>query len=76
MEILEQCRAADFIKRINSDGNSRNICGVAPLYTLARVLEGRSKGATLDHRHAVVDENNSFVTFASMAFYEDSGSPE
>lgn len=73
LRILEDCRAEDFIDRINRDANSRKICGVAPLYVLAKALEGRAEGVTLSHSHAVVDENGSFVTFASMAFYEKSG---
>jgi predicted class III extradiol MEMO1 family dioxygenase len=70
LKMLETCRAADFIDRINRDGNSRKICGVAPLYVLAKVLEGRAEGRTLDHSHATVNGEGSFVTFASMVFYE------
>jgi AmmeMemoRadiSam system protein B len=70
LELLEKCCVDDFINRINRDGNSRKICGVAPLYTLVKALESRAEGATLCHSHATVDDKNSFVTFASMAFYE------
>ncbi|MCE5335437.1 MAG: AmmeMemoRadiSam system protein B [Desulfobacteraceae bacterium] len=70
LSMLEDCRADDFMAAINRDGNSRKICGVAPLYTLARALDGMSRGTTLCHAHAPVDENGSFVTFASMAFFE------
>jgi MEMO1 family protein len=70
LRMLENCRADDFIERINRDDNSRKICGVAPLYVLAKVLEGRAEGVTLSHSHAIVDDKGSFVTFASMAFYE------
>lgn len=72
LNALEGCRAAEFIDRINRDGNSRKICGAAPLYVLSKALEGRAEGTTLCHAHAVVDERNSFVTFASMAFHEKS----
>lgn len=69
--LLEECRSDEFFFRINRDGNSRKICGAAPLYTMARALEGHVRGQTLSHSHAVVDQENSFVTFASMAFYEE-----
>jgi MEMO1 family protein len=69
LNLLEQCRADDFINQINRDANNRKICGVAPLYTMAKALEGRVHGTTLRQSHAVVDEQGSFVTFASMAFY-------
>ncbi len=73
LKMLEQCRATDFIDRINQDGNERKICGVAPLYMLAKVLEERAQGTVLCHSHATVDDNSSFVTFASMVFYEENG---
>ncbi len=69
LKLLEECRAGDFIQTINRDANSRKICGVAPLYTMAKALEGRCHGVTLRQSHAIVDECGSFVTFASMAFY-------
>ncbi|SPJ16365.1 conserved hypothetical protein [Syntrophobacter sp. SbD2] len=71
LKLLEHCRADDFINQINRDENSRKICGVAPLYTMAKALEGRVHGTTLRQSHAIVDEQGSFVTFASMAFYMD-----
>jgi AmmeMemoRadiSam system protein B len=71
LKLLEQCRADEFINQINRDANSRKICGVAPLYTMAKALEGRVHGTTLRQSHAIVDEQGSFVTFASMAFYMD-----
>jgi hypothetical protein len=70
LKLLEECRAGDFIQAINRDSNSRKICGTAPLYTMTKALEGRSHGVTLRQSHALVDEYRSFVTFASMAFYE------
>ena len=51
--------------------NRRRICGVAPLYVLSKIFEGAAAGELLDHSYAVVDNQNSFVTFASMAFYEE-----
>ncbi len=70
---LEKCKASDFIDLINQDENSRKICGAAPLYTLAKALEGRARGETLKYDYSIVDNEDSFVTFASMAFYEDGG---
>ncbi|HOV87841.1 MAG TPA: AmmeMemoRadiSam system protein B [Syntrophobacteraceae bacterium] len=69
LEILERCDAGEFLNRIRRDGNRRRVCGLAPLYVLARVLEGWSEGKTLQQGHAVVDSHNSFVTFAAMIFY-------
>jgi hypothetical protein len=71
LKLLEQCRAEDFINEINRDANSRKICGAAPLYTMARALEGRAFGTALNQSHVFVDELGSFVTFASMAFMKN-----
>ncbi len=70
LDALEKCDAREFIGILERERNKRRICGMAPLYMLAKILEGRASGKLLQHRHATVDEHNSFVTFASMAFYE------
>lgn len=70
LESLRKCDATGFIRAIHREGNRRNVCGVAPLYMLAKVLEGRAEGRVLCHAYAPVDRHNSFVTFASMAFEE------
>lgn len=70
LKMVEECRAADFMDEIVRNGNSRRICGTAPLYTMARVLEGTARGQVLDHSYSPADNQNSFVTFAGMAFYE------
>lgn len=81
MTTLEACCAADFILKIAREQNQRRICGVAPIYTMTKALEGRAQGEILDHSFAPADNRNSFVTFASMAFYgeraegEDGGQP-
>ncbi len=68
LELLSRCDADAFMTEVFRDGNARKICGVAPLYVLSRVLEGRARGKTLHHAHTVVDPSGSFVTFAAMAF--------
>jgi hypothetical protein len=72
LESLERADALGFMQTINREGNRRNICGVAPLYMLAKILQDRASGRVLHHAHAVVDGHNSFVTFASMVFVEGS----
>lgn len=69
LESLCRCDAGGFMEKVRREGNRRRVCGVAPLYVLARAMEGKAHGETLHHDHATVDPMNSFVTFASMAFY-------
>jgi AmmeMemoRadiSam system protein B len=69
LESLGKCDPLEFMERVGLGSNRRRVCGMASLYVLAKVLEGLTEGELLDHAHAVVDRQNSFVTFAAMAFY-------
>jgi MEMO1 family protein len=66
---LGKCDALKFMERAGRGRNRRRVCGMSSLYVLAKILEGSAEGELLEHTYAVVDEQNSFVTFASMAFY-------
>jgi MEMO1 family protein len=70
MESLCRCDPAEFMREAGRGRNRRRICGLAPLYVLSKIFAGAATGVVLDHSHVVVDHHNSFVTFASMAFYE------
>jgi AmmeMemoRadiSam system protein B len=70
---LENCDPGAFIQKLRRERNRRRICGLAPLYVLARVLEGQARGTVLHHAHTAVDQQHSFVTFASMAFFPVAG---
>lgn len=69
LKCLEECDARRFIQILRRERNQRRICGLAPLYVLARILAGRAVGKLLHHSHVTVDQDNSLVTFAGMAFY-------
>lgn len=69
LQTLEQCDPEKFIAILQRENNARKVCGLAPLYLLAKILEGRAVGKLLQHSHATVDADGSFVTFAGMAFY-------
>ena len=68
LKLLEKCRADDFIQKINRDANSRKICGVAPLYTMAKAFEGRANGTTLRQSHAIVDGERLFCDLCEHGF--------
>lgn len=70
LQAVGQCAPQTFIAILKREDNERKVCGLAPLYLLARILEGRAAGELLRHSQATVDAQGSFVTFASMAFYE------
>lgn len=73
LQALEQCDPEKFIAILQRENNARRVCGLAPLYLLAKILEGRAAGKLLQHTHATVDAEGSFVTFAGMAFYPKEG---
>ena len=76
LESLAKCDHTEFMQRVGRGRNRRRICGMAPLYVLARILGGSAEGELLEHTYAVVDNQNSFVTFASMAFYGKETGPQ
>ncbi len=52
---------------ISSNNDKYHICGYSALTTLLELIQP-SKGFLLDYNYAVMDENKSSVTFASMIF--------
>jgi len=71
--LLEAVSAGDpdaFARILIRERNSRRVCGLPPLYTMLKVLEGRVQGELLHYSSAEVDPHHSFVSFASMALYE------
>lgn len=71
LDRLEECDAEGFMEVLAAEGNRRRVCGMAPLYVLAKVLQGNARGVVLRHSSATVDDQDSFVTYASLAFYPD-----
>ncbi|MBC7187168.1 MAG: AmmeMemoRadiSam system protein B [Calditrichaeota bacterium] len=71
LEFLEAVTRGDAEAVARSMAASQNrfrVCGFPPIYTLLRALEVRG-GAVLDHRHAVMDDQGSVVTFAAVALF-------
>jgi AmmeMemoRadiSam system protein B len=60
--------ADGFYRNVMSDGDRRRICGVAPMYSLLRLLPG-ARGAMLCYTQWADPAGHSAVTFASVAYY-------
>ncbi len=69
LQRIAECDAPGFMRDVRRVHHHRRICGVAPLYVLAKAMERTARGEILHHAHAIVDNQNSFVTFASMVFH-------
>ncbi len=70
LDLLAKPDGDRFLEILRNEDNRRKICGLAPLYIIAKVLEGIASGELADHSYGYVDNQNSFVTFASMVYYK------
>ena len=71
LEIVSNGDAETFATTLIREGNRRRICGLPPLYTMLRILEPKVEGELLRYDYTRVDNEGSFVTFASLAFYQN-----
>ncbi len=69
LNIIAQQDKKKFQKYMLSNFHKRRICGYSPLAILLDILPS-SKGRLLCYNHSIVDEQESIVTYASMAFYK------
>lgn len=71
LEFLEAVTSGDaeaVVRSMVASQNRFRVCGFPPIYTLLQALDVRG-GAVLDHRHAVMDDQGSVVTFAAAALF-------
>ncbi len=57
-----------FYRQVMSDGDRRRICGLAPIYSLLRLLPP-ARGAVLRYTPWADPSGHAAVTFASVAYY-------
>lgn len=72
LKTMSTADAEAFADILVAERNCRRICGLPPLYTMLKTLEGHAEGELLRYDYTKVDGEGSFVTFASMAFYKRS----
>ena len=71
LEIVSNGDAESFATTLIREGNRRRICGLPPLYTMLKILGREVEGTLLRYDYTRVDNEGSFVTFASMAFFKN-----
>jgi predicted class III extradiol MEMO1 family dioxygenase len=71
LEIVSKADAEAFATTLVGERNRRRICGLPALYTMLKTLEGMVEGELLRYDFTKVDNEGSFVTFASVALYKD-----
>ena len=69
LDAARRCDANGVYQHVANQRDRNRICGLAPIYTLLKLLEP-SKGNLLAYDHAVEPDGTSCVSFASLGFYE------
>ncbi len=64
---VEEGDAEGFYSFIAAEKDARHVCGLSPIYTLAKALEGR-RSELIDYCHWFDQGEGSAVTFASLVF--------
>jgi hypothetical protein len=64
----EEGEADAFLQFVQKEDDARRIGMLPPLYTMLKLLEG-AKGTVLRYDRVTVDQYNSTVTYAAMAYY-------
>lgn len=64
---VEEGDAEGFYSFIAAEKDARHVCGLSPIYTLVKALDGR-RGELVDYCHWFDQSEGSAVTFASLVF--------
>ncbi len=73
LDAIERVDSEAFVRGFFADGNSRNVCSVAPIFCVLGVMDGAAKGTTLRYGQAVDSDRNGAVTFGSVVFTPQAG---
>ncbi len=71
LALVAEGRAAQFVEHVEGDGNTRRICGTAPIYWTTRLVQavhGVGSGHVLDYGQAVASDRSQVVSYAAVAY--------
>jgi hypothetical protein len=54
---------------VSDDLDTRRVCGLAPVYSLLRVIDPKSKGELRHYEQTVDPDEGSIVSHAAVGFY-------
>jgi AmmeMemoRadiSam system protein B len=72
LEMLEHLRRGDregFFRHLQVDGDKQKVCGLPPIYAMLDALEEDIPAVLLDYDLNIEEATQSFVSYASLAFY-------
>jgi AmmeMemoRadiSam system protein B len=59
----------EFFRQVQSDLDTRRVCGLGPIYALLRTLPDGCRGELLHYEQTVDEEEGSIVSHAAVAFW-------
>ena len=62
-------RHGEFFRQVQSDLDTRRVCGLGPIYALLRTMPDGCRGELLHYEQTVDAEEGSIVSHAAMAFW-------
>ncbi len=72
LEHIEAMRTEEFFRHLQSTQDAQKVCGLPPIYTLLSALPPDCCGKLLHYDLHPEPQTESFVSFASLVFYENS----
>lgn len=69
LERAERVDAEAFWEHVAGDLDTRRVCGLAPMYSLLRVIDPSAKGALKHYEQTIDPEEGSIVSHAAVGFY-------
>ena len=67
LRYVERVDAEGFVRYVAQEKDRRRICGLSPIYTMLKVLQGGS-GTVVSHGHGEMDQLGSACSYASVVF--------
>ena len=71
LDAIETGDPLQFFESFRERVNDQRVCSIGPMYCVMEALRGRAKGRVLHYQQAVTPDNNTLVSFASVAFVKD-----
>ncbi len=71
LDAIETGDPMQFFESFRERQNDQRVCSIGPMYCVMEALRGRAKGRVLHYQQAVTPDNNTLVSFASVAFVKD-----
>jgi AmmeMemoRadiSam system protein B len=69
LDLAREVAHRDFFFQVQSDLDTRRVCGLGPIYALLRVLPQGCKGTLAHYEQTIDPQEGSIVSHAAMAFF-------